>query len=114
LRLPALPAPFGIPWPVIGIVAAVVLLWGVFHFFAESVRAEERQRAAEHVAAIQTEAAEAIRQEAAAFRARAGELDRSLARSIEALETVPHDAPAADFLIVWARADRSLYDGAPG
>jgi uncharacterized damage-inducible protein DinB len=96
---------------VIGIAAAVVLLWGVFHFFAESVRAEERQRAAEQVAAIQTEAAEAIAQEAQAFRDRTRALDRSLAEAREAIESVPDDAPAEEFLRTWAHADRRLRDG---
>jgi hypothetical protein len=114
LKIPGIPAPFGIPWPVIAIAIAALAIIGAFYFFGESIRADERARAAEQVAAIQTEAAEAVRQEAAAFRTRAGELDRSLARSIEALETVPDDAPAVDFLMVWARADRSLYDGASG
>lgn len=105
---------FGVPWPLVGVVLAALLVWGVFYFFEQSIRNDERARAAEQIAAVQTEAAEAVRQEAEAFRSEARSLDRRLNQSLQALESVPDDAEAFDFLIVWARADRSLYDGASG
>lgn len=108
----AIPSPFGIPWPLIGCVAAAALVLLLLYFFGnaqyERGKAEERASNAEAIAAIQTNALAAVREEAAAFRSRSRAIDVALAESHEALETVPHDASDLDFLIVWAHADRRL------
>lgn len=110
------PAPFGLSWGLIGCVAAALSILTLLYFFGESRHAqgvaEERARNAEKVAEIQANATRAIQEEAEAFRTRTQSLDRSLTRAVQSLEDIPDDAPASDFLLGYARADRSLRNGA--
>jgi Tfp pilus assembly protein PilO len=106
---------FGVPWKLVACVLAAVAILGLLYFFGESRHAqgvaEEQARNAEKVAEIQANAARAIQQEAQAFRDSNAARDRRFTQAIQTIEDIPNDAPASDFLVGYARAERSLRDG---
>lgn len=101
-----------IPWRLIAIVAFALMVFLALDLSARLAAAKERAAQAERAAALQASALQIVSEEGQAFRAHTRALDRSLAQARQALEDVPHDAAAIDFLTVWARNDRSLRDSA--
>ncbi len=97
-----------IPWRLVALIGVGLLVALLMDMASRVERERARADAAEAIAKARADSIEAVAEVAREFNANTRNLNRNLAAGREHLEAVPHDASDQTYLLVWARADRSL------